>query len=68
MVMLFALSMILAGGVTYIIYEGLRIYYKSEVLYEDRLAEVRFMIRQIGDVNFFNYFHPSVHYVFLLPY
>ncbi|MDH4424201.1 MULTISPECIES: HAMP domain-containing sensor histidine kinase [Bacillus] len=53
MVMLFALSMILAGGVTYIIYEGLRIYYKSEVLYEDRLAEVRFMIRQIGDVNFF---------------
>ncbi len=68
MVMLFAFSMILAGSVTYIMYEGLRIYYKSEVLYEDRLAEVRFMIRQIGDVNFFfNYFHPFIHYVFLRP-
>ncbi|RKF45631.1 vancomycin resistance histidine kinase VanS [Bacillus wiedmannii] len=53
MVMLFALSMILAGGVTYIIYEGLRIYYKLVVRFEDPLAQFRSMVRQIGDVNFF---------------
>ena len=53
MVMLFALSMICAAGVTYIIYEGLRIYYKLVVRFEDPLAQVRSIIRQIGDVNFF---------------
>ncbi|MBP3969569.1 MULTISPECIES: HAMP domain-containing sensor histidine kinase [Bacillus] len=53
MVMLFALSMVLAGGVTYIIYEGLRIYYKLVVRFEDPLAQVRSMVRQIGDINFF---------------
>ncbi|MGG0302594.1 HAMP domain-containing sensor histidine kinase [Bacillus albus] len=53
MVMLFALSMIFAGGVTYIIYEGLRIYYKLVVRFEDPLAQVRSMVRQIGDINFF---------------
>jgi len=53
MVMLFALSMILDGGVTYIIYEGLRIYYKLVVRFEDPLAQFRSMVRQIGDVNFF---------------
>lgn len=53
MVMLFALSMILAGGVTYIIYEGLRIYYKLVVRFEDPLAQFRSIVRQIGDVNFF---------------
>lgn len=53
MVMLFALSMIFAGGVTYIIYEGLRIYYKLAVRFEDPLAQFRSMVRQIGDINFF---------------
>ncbi|WP_242310652.1 cell wall metabolism sensor histidine kinase WalK [Bacillus cereus group sp. BfR-BA-01331] len=53
MVMLFALSMILAGGVTYLIYEGLRLYYKLAVRYEDPLAQFRSMVRQIGDINFF---------------
>lgn len=53
MVMLFALSMIFAGGVTYILYEGLRIYYKLVVRFEDPLAQFRSMVRQIGDVNFF---------------
>lgn len=53
MVILFALSMIFAGGVTYIIYEGLRIYYKLVVRFEDPLAQFRSMVRQIGDVNFF---------------
>lgn len=53
MVMLFALSMICAAGVTYFIYEGLRIYYKLVVRYEDPLAQFRSMVRQIGDVNFF---------------
>ncbi|MFB5251400.1 ATP-binding protein [Bacillus mycoides] len=53
MVMLFALSMILAAGVTYLLYEGLRIYYKLVVRYEDPLAQLRSMVRQIGDINFF---------------
>ncbi|MFE6134500.1 ATP-binding protein [Bacillus sp. NPDC057893] len=53
MVMLFALSMILAGGVTYLMYEGLRLYYKLAVRYEDPLAQFRSMVRQIGDINFF---------------
>ncbi|PEK96280.1 sensor histidine kinase [Bacillus mycoides] len=54
MVMLFALSMILAAGVTYMMYEGLRLYYNSAVRYaEDPLAQFRSMIRQIGDINFF---------------
>lgn len=53
MIMLFALSMILAGGVTYLIYEGLRLYYKLAVRYEDPLAQFRSMVRQIGDINFF---------------
>lgn len=51
--MLFALSMILAGGVTYLMYEGLRLYYKLAVRYEDPLAQFRSMVRQIGDINFF---------------
>ncbi|MBE7125363.1 MULTISPECIES: sensor histidine kinase [Bacillus] len=53
MIMLFALSMILAAGVTYLIYEGLRLYYKLVVRYEDPLAQFRSMVRQIGDINFF---------------
>ncbi|MGE7632072.1 sensor histidine kinase [Bacillus paramycoides] len=53
MVMLFALSMVLAAGVTYLIYEGLRLYYKLVVRYEDPLAQFRSVIRQIGDINFF---------------
>ncbi|MCZ6941374.1 HAMP domain-containing histidine kinase [Bacillus mycoides] len=53
MVMLFALSMIFAAGITYLLYEGLRIYYKLVVRYEDPLAQFRSMVRQIGDINFF---------------
>ncbi|KFN01853.1 vancomycin resistance histidine kinase VanS [Bacillus clarus] len=53
MIMLFALSMILAAGVTYMIYEGLRLYYKLVVRYEDPLAQFRSVIRAIGDINFF---------------
>ena len=53
MVMLFALSMIFAGGVTYIHLSRVTVYYKLVVRYEDPLAQVRFMIKQIGDVNFF---------------
>lgn len=51
--MLFALSMIFAAGITYLLYEGLRIYYKLVVRYEDPLAQFRSMVRQIGDINFF---------------
>ncbi|MDM5236509.1 HAMP domain-containing sensor histidine kinase [Bacillus cereus] len=53
MVMLFALSMILAAGVTYMLYRGLKLYYTMVVRYEDPLAQVRSVIRQIGDIEFF---------------
>ncbi|MEK4092094.1 MULTISPECIES: HAMP domain-containing sensor histidine kinase [unclassified Viridibacillus] len=53
MIALFALSMILAGGITYIIYKGLQLYYKTMVRYEDPLSQFRSTIRNIGDVNFF---------------
>jgi signal transduction histidine kinase len=45
--------MIFAAGITYLLYEGLRIYYKLVVRYEDPLAQFRSMVRQIGDINFF---------------
>ncbi|SFJ50896.1 MULTISPECIES: HAMP domain-containing sensor histidine kinase [unclassified Bacillus (in: firmicutes)] len=53
MIALFALSMILAGSVTYMIYKGLQLYYKKVVRYEDPLAQFRSTIREIGDINFF---------------
>ncbi|HDX9588354.1 TPA: HAMP domain-containing histidine kinase [Bacillus pseudomycoides] len=53
MIALFALSMILAGIVTYMIYKGLQFYYHRVVLFGDPLAELRFMIGEIGDIKFF---------------
>ena len=34
-------------------YKGLKLYYKLAVRYEDPLAQVRFFIRQVGDIEFF---------------
>ncbi|HDX9661355.1 TPA: vancomycin resistance histidine kinase VanS, partial [Bacillus toyonensis] len=53
MIALFALSMVLAATVTYIIYKGLQLYYKKMVRYEEPLAQFRSMVREFGDINFF---------------
>ncbi|GAB2562241.1 sensor histidine kinase [Gracilibacillus alcaliphilus] len=53
MVLLFGLSMILSGGITYLIFKGLQWYYQTSVDYGSLLAQVRIFIRNIGDINFF---------------
>ena len=49
MIALFALSMVLAAGGTYIIYKVLQLYYRTMVRYEDYLAQ----FRPIVDIKFF---------------
>ncbi|MFB5196777.1 ATP-binding protein [Neobacillus sp. KR4-4] len=52
-VVLFGLSMLLGGGITYIIFKGLQLYYHTTVRREDPLAALRQFIASIGDINFF---------------
>lgn len=53
MVLLFGLSMLLSGIVTFLIFKGLQYYYQTTVLAEEPLAQVRIFIGTIGDFNFF---------------
>ncbi|SDM65412.1 sensor histidine kinase [Sediminibacillus halophilus] len=53
MVMLFGLSMLLSGLVTYVIYKGLQYYYHTMVDYQDPITRLRAFILQVGDINFF---------------
>ncbi|MFS0554945.1 sensor histidine kinase [Brevibacillus sp. 179-C9.3 HS] len=53
MIMLLGLGMILSGIVTFLFYKVLQFYYRTEVKYEDPLAQVRRFIREMGDINFF---------------
>lgn len=53
MVLLFGLSMFLSGCITYILFKLLQFYYHNEVKYGDFLAQVRYLIRSIGDFNVF---------------
>ncbi len=53
MVMLFGLSMLLSGLVTYLIYKVLQYYYHTMVDYQDPLTRLRAFILQVGDFNFF---------------
>ncbi|MEH7386855.1 HAMP domain-containing sensor histidine kinase [Bacillus sp. JJ1521] len=53
MIMLFGLSMILSGTITYIIYKILQYYYHTQVDYGDRLAKFRAYMNNVGDINFF---------------
>jgi two-component system, OmpR family, sensor histidine kinase VanS len=53
MVMLFGLSILYAGMITYICFLGLRFYYINYVKFEDPLAWIRGRIASIGDFNFF---------------
>ncbi|NQX68548.1 HAMP domain-containing histidine kinase [Paenibacillus alba] len=52
MIALLGLSMLLSGGVTFIIYKVLQLYYAG-VRLENPLAKVRQVIYNIGDFNFF---------------
>lgn len=52
-IVLFGLSMLLAGIITYIIFKGLQLYYHTMVRRGDALAELRQFIDRIGDFNFF---------------
>jgi signal transduction histidine kinase len=51
--MLLGLSMFLSGIITYLLYNALRLYYRSQVKLENPLANIRYFIGSIGDLNFF---------------
>lgn len=53
MIMLLMASMLVSGGITFSIYKILQRYYRSEVLLENPLTKVRYLMRDIGDVNAF---------------
>ncbi|AND38386.1 sensor histidine kinase [Cytobacillus oceanisediminis] len=53
MVLLFSLSMLLSGLVTYLIFKGLQYYYHTMVQYEDPMAQFRIFLGRFGDFNLF---------------
>jgi signal transduction histidine kinase len=53
MILLLVLSMLCSGMLTYTLYRILKSYYNSQVKAEDQLARFRFIIGNIGDLNFF---------------
>ncbi|MBU8730224.1 MULTISPECIES: cell wall metabolism sensor histidine kinase WalK [Cytobacillus] len=53
MVLLFGLSMLLSGLVTYLIFKGLQYYYHTMVQYEDPMAQFRIFLGRFGDFNLF---------------
>lgn len=67
MVLLFGLSMLLAGAVSYVIYRLLQLFYYT-TLFEDVWTKYRYWIRDFGDLNFFLlFFIPlSIFFFFLL--
>ena len=52
-IVLFGLSMLLGGIITYLIFKGLQLYYHTMVRRGDPLAQLRQFIDSIGDFNFF---------------
>lgn len=52
MILLFGFSTLCSGTITYLIYKFLQFYYHT-TKYEDPLTKYRYMIKEIGDVNFF---------------
>lgn len=53
MLLLFGLSMLVSGTITYLIYKALQSYYRQNVQYNDPLALLRLMLREVGDLNAF---------------
>lgn len=52
MITLFGLSMLMSGIITYSCYRALQLYYHT-ILRENPLRQVRDLIREVGDINFF---------------
>lgn len=53
MVLLFGLSMLLSGIITYLIFKGLQFYYHTYVQFGETLFFYRQILNHIGDINFF---------------
>lgn len=53
MILLFGISMLLSGIVTYILFRALQIYYHNNVRLEDPLAQFRYYIGAFGDFTIF---------------
>lgn len=72
MIFLLTLSMLCSGIITYGLYKVLQLYYTSTVMAEDPLARFRYMISNIGDLNFFLIFFIPLalvfFYLFTKPY
>ncbi|HLU22414.1 MAG TPA: HAMP domain-containing sensor histidine kinase [Bacillaceae bacterium] len=65
--LLFALSLAIAGTITFIIFSALRYYYRSTVQLGDPLAYVRYYIGIFGDVNaFLIIFIPLAIFIFFM--
>lgn len=52
MILLFGLSMLFSGGITFLIFKALQTYYHT-TRFENPLTQVRYFMRDVGDVNFF---------------
>ncbi|MFX3636993.1 MAG: sensor histidine kinase [Candidatus Pristimantibacillus sp.] len=52
MILLFGLSMLFAGMITYLIYKLSQLYYYT-TRFENPLTRLRYFMRDVGDVNFF---------------
>lgn len=52
-VLLFVLSMVLSGMITYLIFKALQFYYHTNVQFGDTLFYYRQIMYAIGDINFF---------------
>ncbi|MFC5470669.1 ATP-binding protein [Cohnella suwonensis] len=67
MILLFGLSMLISGTITYTIYKALQSYYRT-TRWEDPTTKYRVMLKLFGDVNFFMLiFLPlSVYFFYLL--
>ncbi|GIP15829.1 two-component sensor histidine kinase [Paenibacillus montaniterrae] len=52
MVLLFGVSMIFAGAITFAIFKMLQFYYYT-TKFEDPTTKIRYFMREVGDINFF---------------
>lgn len=52
-IMLFGLSMLLSGGITFTLYKVLQFYYRENAKFEEPMDYMRRLIATIGDINFF---------------
>lgn len=64
MIMLFGLSMLVSGVITFLLYKVLQYYYRTQVRFENPLALVRSIIREIGDINVFLLFFIPLSFLF----